>query len=27
VWVGKDLGEGGNFRPLPSETDKIGPPG
>jgi len=27
VWVGEDLGEGGNFRPLPSETDRIGPPG
>ena len=27
VRVGEDLGEGGNFRPLPSETDRIGPPG
>ena len=27
VRVGEDLGEGGNFRPLPSETDRIGPLG
>jgi len=27
VRVGEDLGEGGNFRPLPYETNRIGPPG